>query len=141
MGKYVAEQTVKQMIAAGSPSRARSVNVLGLTFKENCPDLRNCKVIDVIHELRSFRRRGRRRTTRGRPRRGACDEYGVALSEWSELPRADALIAAVAHREYRAADAGAVSPRRSFPVAASSTSKSCFDAVALRRAGLSVWRL
>ena len=54
MGKYVAEQTVKQMIAAGLPVKGADVIVLGLTFKENCPDLRNSKVIDVIRELRSF---------------------------------------------------------------------------------------
>ncbi|HET7135331.1 MAG TPA: nucleotide sugar dehydrogenase, partial [Casimicrobiaceae bacterium] len=54
MGKYVAEQTVKQMIQRGFPVKAAKVNVLGLTFKENCPDLRNSRVIDVINELRSY---------------------------------------------------------------------------------------
>ncbi len=54
MGKFVAEQTVKQMIQAGFPVKGSHVNVLGLTFKENCPDLRNSKVIDVIHELESY---------------------------------------------------------------------------------------
>ena len=54
MGKYVAEQTIKQMIAAGSYVKGAKVIVLGLTFKENCADLRNSKVIDVIRELQSF---------------------------------------------------------------------------------------
>ena len=54
MGKYIAEQTVKQMIQAGVPVKGADVNVLGLTFKENCPDLRNSRVIDVIRELASF---------------------------------------------------------------------------------------
>ncbi len=49
MGKYIAEQTVKQMIANGSYVRGAKVNVLGLTFKENCPDLRNSKVVDIVH--------------------------------------------------------------------------------------------
>jgi UDP-N-acetyl-D-galactosamine dehydrogenase len=54
MGKYVADETVKLMIAAGSAVKGAAVNVLGLTFKENCPDLRNSRVIDVIRELASF---------------------------------------------------------------------------------------
>lgn len=54
MGKYVAEQTVKQMIQAGSSIKGAKVIVLGLTFKENCPDLRNSKVIDVIRELQAY---------------------------------------------------------------------------------------
>src|SRR6187402_548472 len=52
MGKYVAEQTIKQMIANGSYIKGARVNILGLTFKENCPDLRNSKVVDIIDELK-----------------------------------------------------------------------------------------
>jgi UDP-N-acetyl-D-glucosamine/UDP-N-acetyl-D-galactosamine dehydrogenase len=54
MGKFVAEQTIKHMIAAGSYIKGAKVNVLGLTFKENCGDLRNSKVIDIIRELQSY---------------------------------------------------------------------------------------
>ena len=54
MGKFIAEQTVKHMIRNGSPVKGAQVNVLGLTFKENCPDIRNTRVIDVIHELQSY---------------------------------------------------------------------------------------
>ena len=54
MGKFIAEQTIKHMIAAGSYIKGAQVNVLGLTFKENCGDLRNSKVIDIIHELESY---------------------------------------------------------------------------------------
>src|SRR5213079_834960 len=54
MGKYIAEQTVKCMINAGQKVKGGNAIVLGLTFKENCPDLRNSKVIDVIHELQSY---------------------------------------------------------------------------------------
>ncbi|MPZ47515.1 MAG: nucleotide sugar dehydrogenase, partial [Betaproteobacteria bacterium] len=54
MGKFIAEQTVKHMIRGGSPVKGAHVNVLGLTFKEDCSDLRNSRVIDVIHELQSF---------------------------------------------------------------------------------------
>jgi UDP-N-acetyl-D-glucosamine/UDP-N-acetyl-D-galactosamine dehydrogenase len=54
MGAYVAQETVKNMIANGVQVKGAKVNVLGLTFKENCPDLRNSKVVDVIRELQSF---------------------------------------------------------------------------------------
>ena len=54
MGKFIAEQTIKNMIAAGSYIKGAKVNVLGLTFKENCGDLRNSKVIDIINELKSY---------------------------------------------------------------------------------------
>jgi UDP-N-acetyl-D-galactosamine dehydrogenase len=54
MAKFVAEKTVKQLIAAGCHIKGAKVNVLGLTFKENCPDLRNSKVADVVAELQSF---------------------------------------------------------------------------------------
>jgi UDP-N-acetyl-D-galactosamine dehydrogenase len=54
MGKFIAEQTIKHMIASGSYIKGARVNVLGLTFKENCGDLRNSKVIDIINELQSY---------------------------------------------------------------------------------------
>jgi UDP-N-acetyl-D-galactosamine dehydrogenase len=54
MGKFIAEQTIKHMIAAGSYIKGAKVNVLGLTFKENCGDLRNSKVIDIINELKTY---------------------------------------------------------------------------------------
>ncbi len=54
MGKFIAEQTIKQMIRNGSQVKGAAVTVLGLTFKEDCPDLRNSRVIDVIRELESY---------------------------------------------------------------------------------------
>lgn len=99
MSKFVAEQTVKQMIATGVSIKNADVNILGITFKENCRDLRNSKVIDVIRELRGY----------------GCNvhvhdpiaiseecvaEYGLGLTLWDKLPKADAIIAAVSHRQY-----------------------------------------
>jgi UDP-N-acetyl-D-galactosamine dehydrogenase len=101
MGKYIAEQTVKQMIAAGSSVKGARVNVLGLTFKEDCADLRNSKVVDIIHELESY---GVEVFVHD-PQADAAEalhEYGVELAAWGDLPRADAVVAAVAHREFRA---------------------------------------
>jgi len=139
MGKYVAEQTVKQMIQAGHSIKGCKVIVLGLTFKENCPDLRNSKVIDVIRELQSF----------------GCDvvvhdpvaeaaeamhEYGVKLVDWADLPRAQAMVATVSHREYSemalSTLTGVLEDQGVFIDV-----KSAFDRQALADAGLRVWRL
>ena len=139
MGKFIAEQTIKQMIAAGRAIKGAKVNVLGLTFKENCGDLRNSKVIDIIREL----------TTYGvdvfvtDPKADAGEamhEYGVELHRWEDLPRADAVIAAVAHKEYaglKPADFG----ERLAAGGAFIDVKSAFDGDAIRAAGYRLWRL
>jgi UDP-N-acetyl-D-galactosamine dehydrogenase len=100
MGKFVAEQTVKCMVARGSPITGANVCVLGLTFKENCPDLRNSKVVDIIRELQSY---GVNVSVHD-PRATAGDaraEYGIELVDWNSLPVGDALVVAVAHDEFR----------------------------------------
>ncbi len=99
MGKFVAEQTVKCMVAQGRPVNGWKVTILGLTFKENCPDLRNSKVVDIIRELKSF---GVEVFVHD-PRVNAEDarhEYGLELTGWDALPKADALVLAVAHDEF-----------------------------------------
>jgi UDP-N-acetyl-D-galactosamine dehydrogenase len=139
MGKYVAEQTVKQMIQAGFPVKSAKVNVLGLTFKENCPDLRNSRVIDVIHELQSYGADVHVHDPVADPVE-AVHEYGVKLTPWEELPRAHALVAAVAHRDYQAR------PVRDFvdklePNGLFVDVKCQANLAALRECGVAVWRL
>jgi UDP-N-acetyl-D-galactosamine dehydrogenase len=101
MGKFVAEKAVKLMIQQGTHVKGARVAVLGLTFKEDCPDLRNSKVIDVIRELSDY---GCAVTVHD-PLADAAEaarEYGVTLAGWEELPRdCDALVVAVAHTAYR----------------------------------------
>jgi UDP-N-acetyl-D-galactosamine dehydrogenase len=97
MGKYVAEQTVKQMIQAGSHIKGAKVNVLGVTFKENVPDLRNSKVADLIAELRSYGVEVFVHDPVADPAE-AREEYGIELLEWDALPQADAIVVAVAHQ-------------------------------------------
>ena len=115
MGKYIAEQTVKQMIANGSYIKGARVNVLGLTFKENCADLRNSKVGDVIRELRSYGVEVWVHDPHADPAE-AQHEYGVSLVQWSDLPRADALVLAVSHADFLGLGRGRVvaqaDPRR-----------------------------
>jgi UDP-N-acetyl-D-galactosamine dehydrogenase len=139
MGKYIAEQTIKHMIANNSQIKGAKVIVLGLTFKENVPDLRNSRVIDIIHELRSYGVEVLVHDPVALPG-DARHEYGVELLPWDKLPRADALVAAVAHRPFLQMSAPALAGK----LTANATFmdvKSQFDAQALTRAGLRVWRL
>ena len=101
MGKFIAEKTIKLMTQQGTHIKGAKVIVLGLTFKEDCPDLRNSKVIDVIRELQDF---GCEVAVHDPiADTGAAEgEYRVALTPWERLPdNADALVVAVAHRNYR----------------------------------------
>src|SRR6185312_918574 len=98
MGRYIAEQTVKCMIRRGHAVKDVDVLVLGLTFKENCADLRNSKVIDVIRELQSYGARVHVHDPIASPEE-ALHEYGVTLVKWEDLPRAAAIVGAVAHHE------------------------------------------
>ncbi|RMD62463.1 nucleotide sugar dehydrogenase, partial [Candidatus Parcubacteria bacterium] len=100
MAKFVAEQTVKQMIHNGTNIKGARVVVLGLTFKENCADIRNSKVVDVIRELEDFGCRVSVHDPLASAEEAEC-EYGVKLSSWEELPAdADALVFAVPHVPY-----------------------------------------
>jgi UDP-N-acetyl-D-glucosamine/UDP-N-acetyl-D-galactosamine dehydrogenase len=139
MGKYVAEQTVKQMIQAGFPVKNAKVNVLGLTFKENCPDLRNSRVIDVISELRSY---GADVYVHDPVASAdeAVHEYGVTLTPWDRLPRAHAFVMAVAHRQFGARPPGDFVDKLESGGLFIDV-KCQADAPALRAHGVSVWRL
>jgi UDP-N-acetyl-D-galactosamine dehydrogenase len=139
MGKYVADQTVKLMIQAGSPVNGAAVNVLGLTFKENCPDLRNSRVIDVIEELTSFGAHVHVHDPVADPAE-ALHEYGIVLRPWEELPRANAVIAAVAHRALGQRSVDEVAAKL-MPNGVYVDVKSQADVTALRERGVQVWRL
>ncbi|BBJ22846.1 nucleotide sugar dehydrogenase [Candidatus Nitrotoga sp. AM1P] len=139
MAKFIAEKTVKEMIRAGLNVKGSKVNILGLTFKENCPDLRNSKVVDIIHELRSYGVEVHIHDPVATVT-DALHEYGLELKTWENLPRADALIAAVSHREFLAR------PLTDFqtkivPNGCFIDVKSHFDQDALRATGVNVWRL
>lgn len=140
MAAYVAQQTVKGMINNGGTVKGAKVIVLGLTFKENCPDLRNSKVADLVKELQDF----------------GCDvavhdpiaesqeaehEYGIRLIPWEQLPdNADAIVAAVSHAEYLAMPlADLTSGLRKGGIF--TDVKSAYDQTAIKAAGFNVWRL
>jgi len=139
MAKFVAEKTVKSMISAGFHVKGSKVNVVGLTFKENCPDLRNSKVADIVRELESY----------------GCDvhvydpladaeeahhEYGITLETWEMLPRADAVVVAVGHAEVLSR------PLQDFYGKLNDGGyfidvKSQFDPEEILQAGFGLWRL
>jgi UDP-N-acetyl-D-galactosamine dehydrogenase len=139
MGAYIAQQTVKELIRLGQPVKGAHVTVLGLTFKENCPDLRNSKVIDVIRELESFGVTVHVHDPVAEPAE-ARHEYGVDLVSWEHLPTANAIVAAVAHQELVAKSLDAVVGKL-VPGGLYVDVKSQADRAALGERGVHVWRL
>lgn len=139
MGKYIAEQTIKNMIASGSYIKGARVNVLGLTFKENCADLRNSKVGDVIRELKTY---GVEVFVHDpyAEQEEAMHEYGVRLFSWEELPRADAIVAAVSHQQLLDLPVEELQ-RKLIKGGCFIDVKACFDQPALEEVGIKVWRL
>lgn len=140
MAAWVAQQTVKNMIKSGSQVKGAKVIVLGLTFKEDCPDLRNSKVADLVKELQSF----------------GCDvsvhdpiaenheaehEYGISLTSWDKLPgQADAIVAAVSHRQYKAMPLGDILGKLKKGGVFTDV-KSAYDPAAIRASGATLWRM
>jgi len=99
MGKFVAEQTIKLLGQLPRPVNDLKVAVLGLTFKENVPDLRNSKVLDIIQELREYGVQVLVHDPIAESEE-AVAEYGIHLQQWKDLTNLDGLVIAVAHRVY-----------------------------------------
>lgn len=140
MPSYIAQQTIKKIIQAGSTVKNAKVIVLGLTFKENCSDLRNSKVADLVKELQEF----------------GCDvsvhdpladtkeaqhEYGISLTEWDALPsKVDAIIAAVSHAAY--IDQPVVNLLHMLkPCGVFIDIKSAYSSEDIKATGIRLWRL
>jgi UDP-N-acetyl-D-galactosamine dehydrogenase len=140
MAAYVAQQTIKQMIGNGTNIKCAKVIVLGLTFKENCSDLRNSKVADLVKELREFGCEVHVHDSLAEPEQ-ALHEYGITLSEWGQLPQnADAIVAAVSHAEYTTQPvASLLVPLKSGGVFIDI--KSAYLPEAITAAGACLWRL
>jgi UDP-N-acetyl-D-galactosamine dehydrogenase len=139
MGKFIAEQTIKNMIASGSYIKGAKVNVLGLTFKEDCGDLRNSKVIDIIKELKTYGVEVFVTDPQAESDE-AAHEYGVRLLSWDDLPRADAIVAAVAHKEYKSLTVEDFS-KKLVKGGAFIDVKAAYDSEKIRAAGYILWRL
>ena len=99
MGKYVAENTVKLMIKANKQVKGAKVAILGLTFKENCPDTRNTKVIDVINELKEYGVKTLVHDPQA-DKEEVKNVYNIELKDDEDIKDVDAVILAVPHKEY-----------------------------------------
>jgi UDP-N-acetyl-D-galactosamine dehydrogenase len=139
MAAYVAQQTVKQMIDAGSCIKGAKVIVLGLTFKENCPDIRNSKVADLVRELQDYGCEVVVHDSIAEPAE-AQREYGIELTPWDKLPQADVLIAAVAHRQYLEMSTDELLAKLK-PDGVFGDIKAAYPKQAITEKGLRVWRL
>lgn len=139
MGKYVAEQTIKHMIAKGLCIKGSRVAVLGLAFKEDCPDLRNSRVVDVIAELKSY---GVEVFVHDpvASHADARHEYGIELTDWISLPRVHAVVLAVAHKQYKKMDASEYLAKLEMPGVLIDV-KSALDPTLLHNADITLWRL
>jgi len=100
MGAFVADAAIKEMIEAGMAPKKATVVILGLTFKENCPDTRNSKVVDIINRLKEYEI-STVVTDGWADVAVANEEYGVDVVPFDQIPKADCIIVAVGHNEYR----------------------------------------
>jgi len=140
MGRYVARNVVKMMLANGIDVARSTVGVMGITFKENCPDIRNSKVIDVINELKKWNVN----VVVADPWASSDEvmhEYGIPLGDIGATSPVDSLVVAVAHNEYRDLSPEALRSlcRIDNPVLADV--KAMYDRYACQNAGFSVFRL
>jgi UDP-N-acetyl-D-galactosamine dehydrogenase len=139
MGKYIAEQTIKRMILGGFAVNKENIIVLGLTFKEDVPDTRNSRVVDLVRELQSFGANVFVHDPIANPKESQ-HEYGIRLTGWDELPRAAAMVAAVAHRQFKDRPLDQLLAKLA-PNGIYVDVKNRADAGALRARGIDVWRL
>ena len=100
MGGFVADAAIKEMIEAGKAPKKSTVVIMGLTFKENCPDTRNSKVVDIVHRLKEYEIEPIV-TDNWADKEVAKQEYDVELVPFENVPKADCIIVAVGHNEFR----------------------------------------
>jgi UDP-N-acetyl-D-galactosamine dehydrogenase len=141
MGRYVARTTIKKMVQNKIDLSTATVGVLGLTFKENCPDIRNSKVIDIIREFQDFGIRVVATDPYADPDELAHEYPGVDIAPINADVPVNALIIAVAHQEYAGMSADDIKRllKGNKPVVADV--KSLFDLDQLNQAGVTAWRL
>mgnify|MGYP000922778169 FL=1 len=139
MGQFIAEQTVKMLARQGLHTAGQTVIVLGLTFKEDVPDLRNSKVIDVVRELEAY---GINVVIHDpiADKEEAHEEYGVNLVDWDKLPKANAIVAAVSHKAYQEQGLPALLDKL-VDKGVFIDVKSAWDPAEIEKAGKAVWRL
>jgi UDP-N-acetyl-D-galactosamine dehydrogenase len=140
MSKYIAERAVKTLIASGKQVRGSKIAVLGITFKENVPDLRNTKVVDIVCELRDYGIEVLVHDPLADPAE-AGQRYGIDLQPLEEMTGVDGVVVAVSHREYVRMGLEGVAGLCGGNPPLVVDIKGMFDPAAARRAGVVFWRL
>lgn len=143
MGKFVAESTIKQIIKSNKKVKEAKVCILGFTFKENCPDTRNSKIVDIIDELREYEINPVIIDPQA-DKAEAMREYGIKIENMDKACDADAVILAVAHREF--ADFSAADLDKFFKTEPNSSKviidvKSILNPQEIKKLGYQYWRL
>jgi UDP-N-acetyl-D-glucosamine/UDP-N-acetyl-D-galactosamine dehydrogenase len=139
MGPFVARRAIKEMIALGHPVKDAPVIVLGMTFKENVPDIRNSKVIDLIRELQSYGCKVLVHDPIAQEHE-TFEEYGIHLTPWQHLPKAAAVVYAVAHEQYKQMSMNEFESILA-PGAVICDVKGALDRQAIAQRGYKLWRL
>lgn len=140
MGKFVAEICVKRLIEADRRVKGARVGILGFTFKENVPDIRNTRVVDIIAELKEYGVTPLVHDPEAEADE-ALREYGQELLPLETLTGLDALILAVAHEKFRRLDTSALAAMFGAGPVSLMDIKGFWDKQALRAAGFDLWRL
>lgn len=141
MGRYVARTTIKKMVQNKIDLSKATIGVLGLTFKENCPDIRNSKVVDIIRELQEFGIHVVAADPYADPDEIAREYPEVKLGLIDSAHPVDALIIAVAHQEYAVLSTADIKTLLKSPGAVVADVKGLLDPNELERAGICFWRL
>ncbi|MBU0465668.1 MAG: nucleotide sugar dehydrogenase, partial [Proteobacteria bacterium] len=139
MGRFVVEKTIKMMINQGFNIKDSKVGVLGLTFKEDCPDLRNTRVVDIIEELHSYGTKVLVHDAISDPEE-ALSYYDINLCKWEDLKDLSALILAVPHKEYLGKSLSEFKDML-LPNGCLIDVKSIFDPEEAKEEGINFWRL
>ena len=144
MGEFVADACIKQMILAGKVVRDSKVVILGLTFKENCPDTRNSKVADIVNRFKEFDIKPVV-VDPWASERDALIEYGIELSGMKDAHDADCVIVAVAHNEFKELGLQGIKELYKSNLASDERIiidvKGLFEVSSLKTAGMRYWRL
>lgn len=138
-GKYVAQQTIKSMVHKGCKIKGARVAVLGLTFKENCPDMRNTRVIDIIRELESYHIEVVVHGAQACPNQ-AKQLYNIDMQPWDNIQNMDAIILAVPHDFYRTVSAEEYRSKFNGNQILVDV-KAALDRNSLKAVGIDVWRM
>jgi UDP-N-acetyl-D-galactosamine dehydrogenase len=140
MARYVARNAIRLMLKNGIDVPRSTIGVMGITFKENCPDIRNSKVVDLVKELENWGAKVVVTDSWADPQE-VQHEYGIQLGEVSAANPVDALVVAVGHTEYRDHKPEALKPlcRSDKPVLADV--KALYDRHMAAEAGFTVFRL